>query len=265
MTACYVRAVGLLGPGLTDWTHGAQVLLGAAPYVPGEVVVPKLEVLPPVERRRTGMPVKVAMTVGMEALAAAHQAADAVASVFTSSGGDGVVMHEICETLASGDRQISPTRFHNSVHNAPAGYWSIATQSRQPSTSLCAYDWSFAAGLLEAIAQVVLEHEHVLLVSYDVPYPEPLYAARSIRSTLATALLLARTPRDGCLAQVAVALSPQPAPATRMSDAALEDLRTNNPAGRSLPLLRALAAGEPEPIALDYLPQGTLAVSVSPY
>ena len=50
--------------------------------------------------------------------------------------------------------EMSPTRFHNSVHNAPAGYWSIFARSRAPSTTLCGYDASFAAGLLEAAAQV---------------------------------------------------------------------------------------------------------------
>mgnify|MGYP002075717815 CR=1 FL=1 len=34
--------------------------------------------------------------------------------------------------FASDDRLISPTRFHNSVHNAPSGYWSIAARSTRP-------------------------------------------------------------------------------------------------------------------------------------
>ena len=45
----------------------------------------------------------------------------------------------------------------------------------------CAHDWSFAAGLLEAAAQVVVDHDAVLLLSFDPPYPQP-----SIRSAPST-------------------------------------------------------------------------------
>ena len=75
----------------------------------------------------------------------------------------GDITHQICEALARPEREVSPTSFHNSVHNAPAGYWSIATGSRLASTSICAYDVSFAAGLLEAAAYATVEHQPVML------------------------------------------------------------------------------------------------------
>ena len=98
----------------------------------------------------------------------------------------------LCETLAGADRQISPTRFTNSVHNAPAGYWHIAVGSRAASTSLSAYDGSFAAGLVEALAQVVASGEPVLLVALDVPYPEPPHRLRPLPNHAGVALLLAQ-------------------------------------------------------------------------
>ena len=48
-------------------------------------------------------------------------------SVFTSAHGDLAVNDYMCATLATQPTAISPTRFHNSVHNAAAGYWTIAT------------------------------------------------------------------------------------------------------------------------------------------
>jgi hypothetical protein len=120
-----------------------------------------------------------------------------LASVFASSGGDGQILHELLEALASAERQVSPTRFHNSVHNAPAGYWSIALRSHAPSTSLCCYDWSFAAGLLEAGAQCVTDGVSVLLVSYELPYPEPLHAPEIVLGILGLARLLARSQPAG--------------------------------------------------------------------
>ena len=94
--------------------------------------------------------------------------------MFTSSSGDGDNVHAICESARHAERQVSPTRFHNSVHNAAAGYWSIATQCRAASTSLCCHDASFAAGLLEAASQVAVDGKPVALIAYDHPYPAPL-------------------------------------------------------------------------------------------
>src|SRR5690242_2228280 len=153
----YVRGVGLLGPGLTDWQSGAPVIAGAAPYHPCPTVLPVPAALPAAERRRTGATVKLALGVAQQAVAGAAIDPERLAAVFASSGGDGLICHEICETLATEDRQISPTRFHNSVHNAAAGYWSIATGATAASSALCAYDASFAAGLLEALIQIAVK------------------------------------------------------------------------------------------------------------
>jgi len=82
--------------------------------------------------------------------------------------------------LASDDRQISPTRFHNSVHNAAAGYWSIATGAMTSSSVLCAFDACFGAGLLEALTQVVVDDTRSVLLACDTAYPEPLHSVRPI-------------------------------------------------------------------------------------
>ncbi len=136
--------------------------------------------LPPAERRRTGLAIKVALAVAFDAIAAGQLDARQLATVFTSSGADNDNCDAICKTLASDDRSISPTRFHNSVHNAPAGYWGIASGAMTPATVLCAHDASFGAGLLEALTQVAVEGLGTLLIAYDMPYPEPLHAKRPL-------------------------------------------------------------------------------------
>ena len=75
-------------------------------------VLPLPEALPPAERRRTGAIVKLTLATGLEATRHAGAAAADLAAVFSSSGGDGLNCHEICEALASSERQLSPTRFH---------------------------------------------------------------------------------------------------------------------------------------------------------
>jgi len=255
-----IQAIGLVGPGLVDWNQSVPVLRGAVAYLPAQVQLPPVEALPPAERRRTGPPVRLALSVGFQALTSIGLDAADVITVFTSSGGDGQVIHEICETLASPQRDVSPTRFHNSVHNAPAGYWGIATRSHASSTSLCAFDWSFAAGLLEASAQVAATAQPVLLVSYDLPYPEPLRQARRVEGVLGIALVLVAAASKGkALGALELELTGDEPRPTRMQEKTLEALRQSNPTGRGLPLLAAIATGGAREITLDYL-GGTLRV-----
>jgi hypothetical protein len=172
-----VDGIGLIGPGLAGWPAARAVLRAEAAYIDAPVVVAAPTALPPAERRRTGLIVRLSLAVGFEAVAASGLDASGLVSVFSSSGADGDNCHAICETLAGTDRQISPTRFHNSVHNAPSGYWGIATGAMAPSTSICTYDATFGAGLLEAVSQANAFDRPVLLVACDTPYPEPLNSA----------------------------------------------------------------------------------------
>ncbi|MEP7058057.1 MAG: beta-ketoacyl synthase chain length factor, partial [Caldimonas sp.] len=135
-----IGAIGLLGPGLASWTAARPILRGEVTYASTAVVLAPPPRLPPAERRRAGPSIRLAMAVADEAVAHAGVDPQRLATVFASSGGEGSNCHLLCETLAGTDRQLSPTRFTNSVHNAAAGYWHIAVASRAPSTSLSAYD-----------------------------------------------------------------------------------------------------------------------------
>ncbi|MDB5757085.1 MAG: 3-oxoacyl-[ACP] synthase [Burkholderia sp.] len=256
----YIDGIGLLGPGLTGWPQGRAVLSGAESYAAAKTALPAPAMLPAAERRRSGPLVRVALAVGAEA-GAGHDLAR-LATVFTSSGGDGVNCHELCEMLASNDRQVSPTRFHNSVHNAAAGYWSIAAGAMETASVLCAHDGSFGAGLLEALAQVAVDGVPVLLIAADTAYPEPLHAARPIPDEFAIGLLLSPRQRPQSIARIGAALSGLPP--TAMAEPGLETLRGAIPAARSLPLLDAIAHGAAAHLVLDYLEHSRLAVDVAP-
>lgn len=258
--SAHIAAIGLVGPGFTDWPGAAAVLAGHADWLPAATVLAAPALLPAAERRRTGRVVRLALAVGLEAVGAAGADAAQLATVFTSSSGDGVNCNQICETLASADRQISPTRFHNSVHNAAAGYWSIATGATAPAAVLCAHDASFAAGLLEAVVQVTVERTACLLIAYDADYPEPLRATRPVPDAFGVALLL--TPEAGAHSLGRVSLQLTQAPPDRLDDAALEALRRSIPAARSLPLLAALARGHGGRVVLDYLDDLQLAADL---
>ena len=236
----HLRAVGAIGPGFADWPALREFLAHPAARASGETtVVPALSVLPPAERRRVGAVVKLAIATGLQTCAAAGADPATLATVFASSGGDGNNCHIICETLASDDRLISPTRFHNSVNNAASGYWGIATGAQAASTIVSAYDGSFAAGLLEAAVQVRDTGAPVLLIAYDLPYPAPLAAARPITDALGLGLLLGAQAQPGDLARLSLTLTDERP--DRLADPGLEALRTGIPCARALPLLAALA------------------------
>ncbi|HEX7952962.1 MAG TPA: beta-ketoacyl synthase chain length factor [Burkholderiales bacterium] len=260
----FVESIAILAPGLNGWAAAQPVLAGASPYEPVPLAPPTVDLLPAVERRRTGAMVKMALAVGHAALSAAGRPLESVATVFTSSGGDGDVINDICVTLAGPDRQLSPTRFHNSVHNAPAGYWSIATHSHHPSTSLCGFDWSFPIGLLEAAAQVQVDRHEVLLVAFDTPYPFPLAQVRPLTDPFGTALVFARERGQHTLAELDIAMDATAQAVTQMENGALERLRRGNPCARALPLLAALAGTRPRRVTLQRDAGQTLSIAVTP-
>ena len=247
----------VLAPGLADWTAARAVLEGSVPYVPGPAPDPAPTLLPATERRRASASVRWALAVAQQALEGRD--ADGVATVFASCGGDGVITHQICEALASPQGVVSPTRFHNSVHNAPAGYWSIATRSQASSTSLSGFEGSFAIGLFEAAAQAAVERCSVRLVDSDRPYPEPMHSLWPVAHPFAAALLL--DPPGSGPAAFRIALRPGTArgPAWPPSIPARFQ---SNPAAQALPLFAAcLRAGPPE-LSVPYVAASHLAIEI---
>lgn len=258
----YLDGVGLLGPGLDGWLASQPILAGTVPHVARPLTVPAPSSLPAAERRRIGFAVRLALAVADEAVAGAQRDPLQLASVFTSSGADNDNCDALCKVLASDDRHVSPTRFHNSVHNAAAGYWGIASGAMTPATVLCAHDGSFGAGLLEAMTQVAVERWGTLLIAYDTPYPEPLHAKRPLPGAFGIALVLMPGRSARSLAQITVSLSD--AASDVLAEPELEALRHAIPAARGLPLLQAVARGTDGRVVLDYLAPLHLDVAIEP-
>jgi hypothetical protein len=258
----YVDGIGVLGPGLRNWPEAAAVLLGRQTYRFAATVLPVPSILPSAERRRAGRVVKLALNVALEAATAAGADPSALASVFSSSGGDGHNCHHICEALSLPSREISPTRFANSVHNAAAGYWSISTGAVAESNVLCAFDASFGAALLEAATQVVVDRVPVLMVAYDTEYPPPLHAKRPMPDAFGVAMVLSAERGPRSLARLDAELTTLDF--DRLQDPTLEDLRRAIPAARCLPLLALLASLERGQTTLEYLDVLRIAVEVDP-
>jgi hypothetical protein len=259
-----VTGLGIVGLGLADWTDARPVLAGDQPYVATALRVPPPLGLNPNERRRATLATRLALDAARQAMAGARSDTTELGTVFASADGDMGLIDSMCRDIYAHRVPPSPTVFQNSVHNAVAGYWSIAEGCRGPSTSLAAGDGTFAAGLLEAAAQVACSAGSVLLVAFEVPAPELLHPHRPFDSPFASALRLAAAAPGNDRPTLDLALREDEQPLTPMSDAALEAMRRTNPAARALPLLAAIAAGRPTVIRLPYWPGLQLEVRMEP-
>ena len=260
MKPVYITSIGVIGPGFENWQQAAAILKGDCTYQAQELPPLKPAMLKPNERRRTTLTIKLALQAVQDALASGCDGSD-LSTVFVSSDGDMDIVDRICQSLCLPERPVSPTFFHNSVHNAPAGYCSIATGSHAASTSLSGLNGSFAVGLLDAAVQVQIEQRPVMLVSYDSPWPAPLFRYKPKRLPFGVALVLMPQANERSMAELTL-MPGEEGDESRMNDSDLELLRTNTPAAGSLPLLEAIAQGRSARLVLPYLVDETITVKV---
>lgn len=191
------------------------------------------------ERRRASASVLLAVEVAAQAVAMSGRAADTLACVFASAYGDLAITDYLCATLARAPGELSPTRFHHSVHNAPAGYWTIATGCHAPSSAICAGPTTVGAGLLEAATLACAGQQPVLLVCNDTAGHGPLGDIVACHHDFGGALVLSPTPGPDSRARLTLTLARPPStPSSPPIDCTGSML--DNPSAALLPLLEAL-------------------------
>jgi hypothetical protein len=243
-----VAGIGAWTRGAPDWPSLRALLRGEAGWREDAPAKPAATVLPPGERRRAPESVLLAAEIAAQASAAAQRDAASLPCVFASTQGELSITDYMCATLASAPRELSPTKFHNSVHNAPAGYWTIATQCTAGSSAVSGYHASFGAGLLEAAALAVADAAPVLFAAYDIGSVGPL--AEMTRTTRAFGAALVLTPGADALPRLCLALRADSAPATP-APVCLAELGQDNPLNaHALALLNALAGDAPARLTL---------------
>jgi hypothetical protein len=234
---------------LPGWAIARAVICGEqeAPAAPAARPTPSL--LAPTERRRAPDTVALALEVAARACEAAGRPPAQLRSVFASTYGDLGISDYMCATLAGTPTLISPTKFHNSVHNAAAGYWSIGTSSHAPYTAITAYRHTFANAVLEAATQVVCDGEPVVCVAFDVQSTGPLGTVAPSRGLLGAALVLAP---GGDESHRALALRVEQGNGTELTPAhsAAAALVAENALAPCLPFFEALARSQPGNVVL---------------
>jgi Beta-ketoacyl synthase, N-terminal domain len=226
-------------------------LAGFALWNPPQPQRPQPEILPPNERRRAPDTVAVALQVAHAACFDAGRDPAQLPTVFASTYGDMAITDYMCGTLGRAPTTLSPTRFHNSVHNAAAGYWSIATGCRQPYCALGAGRYTFAAGLFAAALQACADQTDVLYVAYDIDARGPLAQVVHSHGMLGVAVVLSAAGTT-CLTLAVTDEAP--------GDEAAAD--SDNAMAVCLPLIAAFEGAGDALVRLPLGPESTLAVGV---
>ena len=237
----YVEGVGVWSPQLADFAALRGALEGeAASPSPAR---PPATLLPAGERRRAPESVLLAVEVAGQAAAMSGRDPATLPCVFASSHGDQPIMDYMCATLASTPSELSPTRFHNSVHNAPAGYWTIATGCHAPSNAVCALAESFGASLLEAASLALADACPVLLVCSDTGGSGPLTEVTGITAPFGCAIVLSPQPGASTLGRLVLHLCPGSIVDAPVASPVPAEWIASSPAAVALPLLALLAQG----------------------
>ena len=241
---------GIWARGLCSFADLQQAVADGQLSAQSDFVTPKPEAIPPRERRRAGLMINLAVTVAHQACEHAGVDKSLVPSVFVSSMGDTDITDYMCRKLAQPEKLLSPTKFHNSVHNAPSGYWTISAENRAPSTFVGGYDHSFGAGLLEAASQVAAGGVPVLLVACDIANQQPFLDVSPVTETLGMALVIGPDQQEddssGLGLTLELALGPHPADGIMPADTGIETpdlaaLAQANDCGAGLGLLEQAA------------------------
>ncbi|MFK5913386.1 MAG: beta-ketoacyl synthase chain length factor [Woeseiaceae bacterium] len=259
MKPIYINTLSVAAANLIGLEQALPVLKGKTLWQTSEL--PKLvpQLLPANERRRTTSYIKLAFHVANEA----SLAEQALPTVFASSNGDFYITNHICNSLTTEPKHISPTQFHNSVHNAPSGYWAIAAKSQMASTSISTGNSTFSSGLLETVTQVLSQQQDVLYIAYDYPAIAPLDKVSDVTEAFATAFVLSLKQTNNSYGNITLDICHDHVDKSDCINTSLNPLQDSNPIAESLPLLEALCLKNSTTLYLPYLNNSKLKVEVN--
>ena len=259
----YIEGPAFWAPTLPGWEAARAVFRGEAQPADPPAKRPAPQLLAPAERRRAPDTVALALEVAGAAIAGSGRQASELPCVFASAYGDLAINDYMSATLVTSPTQLSPTKFHNSVHNAAVGYWTIATGCMASSNSLTAHQATFAAGLLEAAVQVAADGQAVLLAGFDVAAVGALAGVAHSEGMLAGAMVIAPERSARTVAAFDWSLRPGDTHAVALRSPAAQALAGNAMAD-ALPLFEALALGADATLALPLSARLALQLQLRP-
>lgn len=208
----------------------------------GHMREPVPELLPAREGRRTPLLVRMALEVGMQVCRGNNIPLSGVQTVFASAMGDIDITDYMCRTLAGPSPMLSPTRFHNSVHNAASGYWSIGAKNQQSSTAVAAHGATVPAALLEAATLAACAVKPVLVIASDIAAPAILEGISANRQAFAASVLIGPRAENSSWRQMYVDYQDTVCNWPTDGPAWLRNLEATNASAKIMSLLQALSS-----------------------
>ncbi len=183
MKPAYLRGLGLWTPGYPGpeaWCRGE-----ADP----EASKPSAKLLEGALRRRASPLTRMSVEVFEQAANASTFDPTAVPTIWATAHGEHDTAIKLLKMMRRGEGKLSPTHFHNSVHNTPSGYASIAASNRSASTTLTGGPELVASSLLEAFCRLEAGAGEVVVVLADEPLQAP-FDRQDMQAPLALAFCL---------------------------------------------------------------------------
>jgi len=207
MTELDIVSIGIWSPFFSNWKEFSDGI-NKGNWQSEALLQPGL--IPPRERRRAPQSVKMAVEVLDQACSMASLDPATTAVVFSSAMGDMQITDYMCRILSTTPRLVSPTRFHNSVHNATTGYWSITSQTHAPTNAVSAYDYTAPMAFFEAACQASEDDMPVLLVTQEMAAPTALHSICPSEHPFSLALLITkRGSCDNTMASIGFSVKPK--------------------------------------------------------
>jgi hypothetical protein len=218
----------------------------------------------PARRRRTSLLAQIVADVATRATEQAGLSLATIPVVVGSAFGEMVTTVEMLAEREA-DGTISPTRFHNSVHNNSAAHLSIGHKNTAFSTSIAAGNETAAMVLLEALTWLGDRGGAVLAVVADEPLPAALGPTTT---AVGAALVLAASPSDGGAGETRPALAWLSDLRQAHDPAAPSEprpLEVPSPAAAILPLVAAIeSVREPGRVAVSAGSTARWSIAVAP-
>jgi len=189
MKPVYLRGVGLWSQGFANpeaWCRGE-----ADP----ELVQASPKMLEGPLRRRASSLTRISIEAFDQAATRAGLDPAAIPTIWATAHGEHGTAIKLLKMMLRGEGKLSPTHFHNSVHNTPSAYASISGGNDCASTTLTGGPELVASSILEAFCHLDSGTPEIALVLGDEPLHEP-FERGDMQAALALAFCFSseRTP-----------------------------------------------------------------------
>lgn len=272
--SCHVLGLGAWGDYFDSWSslsgllQQGLVLDSTSENIPEKIAGPKPQVIPANERRRAPLSVRLAVESSWQACQMAAIDPKELSCVFVSGLGDTQLTDYMCKVLASETKELSPTKFHNSVHNAAAGYWTISTGCEQAANSIAGFQHSVSLALLEGFVQCTEENKPILLTFFDAPVSKVLTDIMGPGGSFASSIVIVPSGYNirGDVKKITASVEYKLCswPELKTQTQILQECYVNNPSARILTFLEVLVnASDKTNLQLPLSEQSSLLLSIN--